>query len=251
MEPRDRVTELLVETLARAVAVPGEHRLYRSGKLDGLFPGKTGFSAEAAQRAVREGLLQRTRLETKGKTEIEWVTLTPAGVEFLHEHQSPVQALHALRVVLRANQEAIPSWLAEMRSILRNVESRLTGEANDAQQRLAALEKRVADTLQRLEAASPMVPPEILQSTPWAIDALNYLDRRRGAGAAHDCPLPELFTAVVANRPALGLAEFHEGLRRLHRRRALRLRPAQSSEQITRPEFALLEEASVCYYAVR
>jgi hypothetical protein len=191
------------------------------------------------------------RLETKGKTEIEWVGVTPAGIEFLHEHESPVQALHAVRSALRADQEAIPAWLAEMRATLRALESRLTAEADEARQRLCALEKRIGDTLGRLEAASPLVPPEVLQAMPWAIDALNYLDRRRSAGAAHDCPLPELFTAVVTNRPTLALAEFHEGLRRLHRRRAIRLRSAEKDEEMSRPEFALLEEARVCYYAVR
>ncbi len=251
MEPRDRVTELLVETLAQAVAMPGEHRLFRSGKLDGLFPARTGHSGEAADRAMREGLLQRVRLETKGKTEIEWVTIAPPGVEFLHQQQSPVQALHALRATLRANHDALPLWLEDLRTTLRQLESRLSAEADAARQRLAALEQRVGETLQRLEAAAPMVSPDVLQSTPWAVDALNYLDRRRTAGAVNDCPLPELFSAVVTHRPGLGLAEFHEGLRRLHRRRALRLRPAQTNEEITRPEFALLEDALVCYYAVR
>ncbi len=251
MEPRDRVTELLVETLAQALAVPGEHRLYRSGKLDGLFPGRTGTAAEASARAMREGLLERVRLETKGKTEIEWVRIAPAGVEFLHVHESPVQALHAMRAALRANQEAVPLWLDGMRGVLREMEARLSAHAAAWQQRLAALEQRVADSLRRLEAAAPLVPPEILQEHPWTVDALNYLDRRRSAGAAHDCSLPELFTAVVANNPRLVLAEFHEGLRQLHRRRALRLRPAERTEEISRPEFALLEEACVCYYAVR
>jgi hypothetical protein len=251
MEPRDRVTELLIETLARAVAEPSEHRLFRSGKLDGLFPGRTGVSAEAAEKALREGLVQRVRLETKGKTEIEWVAIAPAGIEFLHQQQSPVEALHGLRAVLRANQDALPLWLEEMRATLRQLEARLGADADAARKRLAALEQRVSETLQRLEATSPMVPPDILQTTPWAIDALNYLDRRRNAGAAHDCALPELFSAVVANRPGLGLGEFHEGLRRLHRCRALRLRPARTTEEISRPEFALLEEAEVCYYTVR
>jgi hypothetical protein len=252
MEPRDRVTELLVETLAQALAVPGEHRLFRSGKLDGLFPGRTGTAFEAAGRALREGLLERVRLETKGKTEIEWVRIAPAGVEFLHAHESPVQALHAMRAALRANRDAVPLWLDGMRGVLKEMEIRLTADAASWQQRLSALEQRVADTLRRLEAAAPLVPPEILQDHPWTVDALNYLDRRRSAGAPHDCPLPELFAAVVSGLDGrLTLAEFHEGLRKLHRRRALRLRPAEREEEITRAEFALLEEACVCWYATR
>jgi hypothetical protein len=83
------------------------------------------------------------------------------------------------------------------------------------------------------------------------VDALNYLDRRRSAGAAGDCPLPELFAAVASHHPQLGLPEFHEGLRQLDQRRAVRLRPANSDEEVTRAEYALLAGTSVCYYAVR
>ena len=55
MEPRDRVTELLVETLAAALARPGEHRLYRSGKLEGLFPNRNAVAVEGAGRATQLG----------------------------------------------------------------------------------------------------------------------------------------------------------------------------------------------------
>jgi hypothetical protein len=258
MEPRDRVTELLIETLARALAVSGEHRLFRSGKLDGLFPSRSGPSAEAADRAMRTGLLERARVETKGRTEIEWVCITPAGVEFLHQHESPVSALHRVQASLHANQEAIPCWLESMQRILQEMQTRLSAEAASWQQRLAGLEQRLADTLRRLEAASPLVPPEVLATHPWTLDALNYLDRRRtcmnsarGEGQADDCPLPELFDAVRAHHPALTLADFREGLLRLHQRRALRLRPAQPPEVVTRPEFALYDELGPYYYAMR
>jgi hypothetical protein len=184
MEPRDRVTDLLVETLAVALAQPGEHRLFRSGKLAGLFPNRGAAAVEAAGRALREDLLERVRVETRGKTEIEWVRLTPRGVEFLHRHESPVQALHDLRAILRANQDAVPVWLAGLRAAWTAMEERLTAE-------------------------------------------------------------------VAAHHPRLTLEDFRDGLKRLHQRRALRLRPAGASEEVRRPEFALLDEAGVCYYAVR
>ncbi len=47
----DRTTELLLDALKRALAAPGEQRLYKSGKLEGLFPSRTGSAAEAAERA--------------------------------------------------------------------------------------------------------------------------------------------------------------------------------------------------------
>jgi hypothetical protein len=270
MQATDRVTQVLVAALARALETPGEHRLYRAGKLDGLFPGRTGASAEAARAALDGGLLERARLETRGKTEIEWVRITPRGVEFLHEHESPITALHDLLAVLRGNQNAVPVWLDEMRGVLRNLDERLTADAGRWLQRLASLESRVAETLRRLEAAGPLLPDEIARAHPWAIDALNYLDHRRtvsrGADATQGpsltlpargadatrlaCPLHELFAAVKDHHPALSIAAFHDGLRQLHHRKALLLRAAEDG-QMTHPEYALLDGTCVYYLAVR
>jgi hypothetical protein len=250
MPSTDRVTQTLVEALARALATPGEQRLYRAGKLDGLFPGRTGASAEAVARAREQGLLEWVRVETKGKTAIDWVRITPRGVDFLHEHESPLRALHDLRAVLQANQRAVPVCLDEMRGVLRDLEARLSADAGRWLQRLAALENRVADTLRRLEAAGPLLPDEVARDHPWAIDALNYLDRRRTSGAPDPCPLPELFAAVRQHHPALGIAAFHDGLRQLHRRKALVLLPAEDGP-LTQPEYALLDGARVYDRAVR
>src|SRR5436305_1190934 len=111
----DRVTEVLADALKRALDDPAaERRLYKSGKLDGLFAGRGGAGGQAAARALAEGLLEPVRTETRGKALIEWVRLTPRGVEFLHERESPAAALHGLRDALRANQRAVPLWLDDM-----------------------------------------------------------------------------------------------------------------------------------------
>src|SRR5262249_19188443 len=78
-----------------------------------------------------------------------------------------------------------------------------------------------------------------------------YLDRRHSGGAPGDCPLPELFAAVVRQHPALSGSAFHEGLRRLHDRRALRLQPAASLAALPHPEYALLHRAALLSYAAR
>ena len=250
MDATDRVNELLVETLSQALAVPGEHRLYRAGKLDGLFPGRAAACVEAAEFAQNEGLLERVRVETRGKTEIEWVRIAPKGVEFLHAHESPVRALHEMRAALRANQQAVPLWLDAMRSSLRDLETRLSADAERWLERLGAMDRRVSDTLRRLEAAAPLVPAEVLESHPWAVDALNYLDRRACAGATDACSLPELFAAIANHHAGLSLSSFHEGMRGLHKRRAVLLVPANDSATMTRPEFAMLDAGGV-FYLVR
>jgi hypothetical protein len=248
---RDPITETLLDALRQALAEPGEHRLYRSGKLDGLFPGRGGVNVPAVQSALNDGLLEPVRTEKKGKTEIRWVRITPRGVDFLHERESPLRALEELRFALRCNQRGLPEWLAEMRAALQSLDARLEEEASRWTRRLAQLEQRVEEALRRLEAAGPLLPAEVIEAHPWAIDALNYLDRRRTGGAPDDCALPELFAALVRHHPTLSLGAFHEGLRRLHERRALRLRPANNPADLAQPEYALLDEVSVLYYAAR
>jgi hypothetical protein len=247
----ERVTAIVVDALRRALAEPVEHRLYKSGKLDGLFPGRAGANGEAATKALRDGVLEITRSETKGKTVIEWVRLTPRGVEFLHEHESPVHALHELRDTLRANRQALPAWLGDMRAGLRALDDRLAADAQKWTQRLEGLGRRVEETLKRMEAVLPLVPDDIAEAVPWGIDALNYLDRRHSGGAPDDCPLPELFAALADRHRGLSVTAFHEGLRRLHQRHLLRLEPAAGKAELAQPEYALLDGGKLLYYAAR
>ena len=85
---------------------------------------------------------------------------------------------------------------------------------------------------------------------PWAVDALEYLDRRTDGGAAGSCPLPELFHAVRVKFPALTLPGFHDGLKRLHDVRAVRLTPG-SGGALTEPEYAVVVGGQLMYAAGR
>lgn len=247
----DRSTQILVEGLQQALARGDEQRLYRRGKLEGLFSGRTGAAGDAAAQALRDGLLEVARTETRGATTTEWVRLTPRGVDFLHEHQSPAAALHELRNALRVNEQAVPAWLAEMRAGLQAMEQRLATDAQKWQQQLEALTRRAEDTLRRLDEAAPLLPRELAEHYPWAIDALNYIDRRKNGGAPDDCPLPELFASLTRGHPHLSIMDYHEGLRRLHERQVLRLAPAAGLADLPQPEYALFDGGTVLYYAAR
>lgn len=241
--------EILIEALRRAVMEPGPHRLFRSGKLDGLFPSRGGPQTEAAALALDKGYLEVVRSEVKGKTTIEWVQLAPPGVEFLHAHESPLPVLEELRQILQTNQESLPVWLAHMQQEIRALAVQLAEQAKSWTQRLEILGQRVEEALRRADAGR--LPPGD-GAAAWALDALGYLDRRQASGAKDACALPELFSALRQSHPELSIQDFHGGLRRLYDQRALKLLPFQGpSDQMPQPEFALLDGPAILYFVTR
>lgn len=246
----DKVMETLVAALRQARDEPGEQRLYRSGKLAGLFAGRTGAAGEAAGRAVRDGLLDVVRTETRGKVTIEWVRLGARGAQFLLDNESPVRALEDLRETLRVASDGVPEWLSRMQSELHSLGARLADDAQLWLVKLDALGRRVDEALRRVEADSLQLP-DGTDALPWAKEALAYLERRR-ASTKEACPLPELFAAVREGHAMLSVTAFHEGLRLLQRRRVLRLTPFNGrAGELPEPEYALLDGADVLYFAER
>src|SRR4051812_46694180 len=84
-----KVQAALLDGLKTALLGSHEERLYRGGKLPGLFSSRFGATGEAARQALRDGLLEVVRSEVKGKLTINWVRITPEGVDSLHRHESP------------------------------------------------------------------------------------------------------------------------------------------------------------------
>jgi hypothetical protein len=234
----------------RAALAGDEHRLYRSGKLEGLFPSKTGLVGEAAALAIREGLLEYSRTETRGRFEIEWVRLTARGVDYLYEHDSPRAVLGEMRDMLAAARSGIPVWQDEMLKSLERLASDITGEMARYLGKLDALSKRVEEALRRAEVA-PELNPALQAVVPWGADALAYLERRKAGGASGECPLPELFGAVRGKHPTLTVRDFHDGLRRLADNRAVKLTAWNGPGAIPQPEYALMAEGRLMYHVGR
>ena len=138
-----------------------------------------------------------------------------------------------------------------MRSTLRTLDERLTDEFRRWSQRLGELSRVVEDTLRRIEASAPLLPPDVAEKHPWAIDALNYLDRRRNGGA------PEtLFPIRTVCRPGpaappTGHRRLSRGAARLNECRAIHLKSADNLSDLAQPEYALLDAGQVLYYAER
>jgi hypothetical protein len=238
LHEREKRSEFLLDALKTAVATGGEVRLFRAGKLNGLFPARTGSAGEAATTAIRDGLLSLVRTESKGKQVVEWVHVTPTGVTYLHDHDSPKAVLRELKQTLDAARGGLPEWMDAARQEVATLSERFERRAAEMLARLDSLANRVEETLRRAEAAGPTVSQALAEVVPWALAALAYLDSRKAAGATEPCPFPELYRAVRAE----SLAEFHDGLRRLYEAGAVRLEPAELSE----PEFAAVIGGRLC-----
>lgn len=236
----------MIAALKEAMLSPEPLPLYRIGKGPGLFSSRGGSSGEAAEEAVQLGLLEVVRQESRGKQEQSWVRITPRGVEFVYEHESPRQVLEELRDLLKTHTSGVPRWAEEIRAGLQALINRYHDLLDRQQTFLTHLRHRVDAALERLEKSEPLKPLDT-----WQLDALAYLDRRSTVTGPAPCPLRELFQALRERHPHLELSAFHAGLSELQERESLRLIPLTGSlSDLPEPEFALLEGTEV-YHAVQ
>jgi hypothetical protein len=248
MPRMDRAKHLLVEALRGGVD-QAEIRLYRAGKLPGLFGGRTGLNLELVRVAQEQGLLEIVRTEMRGKSPVEWVRVTPKGVDFVLQSESPVRALEELRAVLDINRDGLPQWIAELRDRVDEVNRHLADEVAGMRAKLDAMMRHVEEALKRAEHYGAPVPDGAVGSVPWAPDAIDYLGRRKQAGFEERCALPELFVHLKAKDEALTIRDFHSGLRRLHDRGLVRLMAPDGPDAASEPEYALLDGPCVYYFA--
>jgi len=248
---KSKQAAILLSALRLALADVEEHRLYKSGKLDGLFPSRVGASGDAAAAAMRDGYLEPVRTEVKGKINIEWVRLTPKGVEFIYQNDSARSVLEEMHEMMQGAREGVPAWLAKIHEQLRVLSMTFAAEMQRYLQRLDALTRRVEEALRRVEADIPALTDPLQSIVPWGLEALTYLDHRKLGGQPGPCPLPELFAAVQGKFRHLSLPDFHNGLKRLADNRALNLRPFEGPSRIPEPEHAIPDGAHMLYYACR
>lgn len=241
--------DLLLEALKTALADPREHRLFQSGKLPGLFRSRFGPPAEAALFAIKEGLFETVRTEAKGRLIVEWVRAGPKGVGFVHDHDSPKAVLSDLKHLIGETRGGIPVWMADVRTEIARLSTQFEQRTREMTARLDELARRVDAALRRIETA-PRLDAPVARLVPWGEAALEYLDRRNSAGARGPCPLAELFHAL--EQPALTVPEFHDGLRRLHDNRAVRLLGNGTHPTLrTDPEYAMLVGPELCSFVSR
>jgi hypothetical protein len=173
-------------------------------------------------------------------------------LEYLHANESPRAVLSELREAIAVTRAGVPLWLDELRQELVAISEKLSSEVAAMTRQLDALGERIDVALRRADAVGPGWPEGSVETVPWALSALTYLDKRRQTGPAGDCPLPELFAATQRRHGELSLTDFHEGLRRLADYKALQLRTYPGpAANIPEPEYALPHGAEFYYFASR
>ena len=228
----ERRRECLLDALKMALADGAEHRLFRSGRLAGLFPSKHGDAGEAARQALAAGLLEHERTEVKGKFVFEWVKATSKALGYVTEHDSPKAILRELKEVLGETKRGVPAWMESASAELRTLSGLFERRSAALLARLESLTSRVESTLRRAEAAG-LARVVNTTAAPWAEVALAHLDCRTEAGVG-PCPLPELFATLRIDRPNLTYDEFQSGLRHLADAGAVKLLAGEGE-----PEYAI------------
>jgi hypothetical protein len=234
----EKQSEMVLDALKAAVAEPGEHRLFRWGKLGGLFPSRLGVSATAAKYALAAGLLEHVRTEARGRLIVEWVRATPKAMRYLDEHDSPKAVLRELRDVIGETRSGVPVWMAQARDEAAQLATRFEHFARELLRRLDSMDERVDAAIRRAEATVPKVGEAMLKRVPWSPAVLQHLDQLQSNGRADRASLGELFPIARSNAPGMTLLEFHEGIRALSNGGMLQLKPGQAGE-ILEPEYAV------------
>jgi hypothetical protein len=242
----DRRNLALLEALKAGALQGGEMRLYRRGKLPGLFAQRTRLNADIANQAVKDGMLEVMRVEPVGKINVEWVRVTQKGLDYLLERESPARALMELREALAVNQQGLPIWADGMYARIDDLVRTFGTEVEAMRQQLQQLSLRVEAAIERLEAERARAPAP---TVPWAQETLQYLDERRHVGLGTRCPLADLFGMLKTKHDDFSIKDFHAGLKRLREGNLIALLPSNGNGDTPGPEFALLDGAAVYYYA--
>jgi hypothetical protein len=228
---------MLLDGLSRAVADPAGVPLFGGRAAPGLFAANAPGKA-VAQRCKDEGLLRVVRTETKGRAPVEVCTVTDKGLAYLLSQVSPRQVLEDFIRTLDARQSQAGELLMMARQMQAGIDAlKLTAE-------------RVLEHLHQAAAPAACANGSANGSEAWPGAVLSYLGRRQEAGAAQDCPLPELFRHARLTAPGLTIGHFHDGLRRLLDAGHVYLHPWTGPlHALPEPPYALLVGHEIAYYA--
>lgn len=226
-----KLQPLVLAGLTAAFASSTECLLIASRSQSGLFPNNVAGKA-AAQAAIHAGWLKVEKSETRGKSLTTFVSLSPAGMDYLLGQTNPKPIIEAVQKQLQQSE----STLFVLRDQLQTCHKHIQVMRNKVEE----LEKR----------SGTMVTHEKVTMPDWESNIKGYLHHRQVARPAEDCPLSELYQHARQQVPQLSVGTFHDGIRRLQARQEIALQPWTGSlHELPDPELAIMQGHSVAYYA--
>ncbi len=264
-----KTTQLLLDALTRAAADPGGTPLHATKSEPGLFPA-TAPAKAAARKAIDDGFLQPV-----GPTGKHFAA-TEAGLQFLLDESSPKQVLEDFVRVLEEREGQVIELLAtagrmaEALDGLKDAVARVLPQVEST--RFASLpfpttvEARASlnghahrngtHSAESTMTATLPLPTRTIAPTADTLDDLagavlaRLSDWAASAGAAQDCPLPELYRSLTLREIPPTIGAFHDCLRYLHERHQVYLHPWTGPlYAVPEPAYALLAGHNVAYYA--
>jgi hypothetical protein len=272
----DKPQQLVLDALSRAAADPAGTPLFGAKADPGLFP-NTAAAKLAARKALDEGLLHIVRTEARGKQTRELCAITEKGLRFLLEQVSPKQVLEDFVRVLERREGQVSDLLAAATRMAESLDglkaavalvlpqvraervSVRAGSVSDGSGSHPSLTLAARTAGNRsvhhmngvatLEAPAVVVAPDTLDDLAGAVLA-RLSDWAASAGAAQDCPLPELYRSLTCREVPPTIGAFHDCLRQLHADRRVYLHPWTGPlYALPEPAYALLAGHNVAYYA--
>jgi hypothetical protein len=233
----DKMTQILVDALERAVAEPDGIPLLATRAAAGLFS-LTPAGKQVAERSKELGYLRVLRTETRAKTIQEICAITERGLTFLLAQTSPRKVLEDLIRALEARQAQANELAAMARQIQATLESYRT------------VTEKVLQQLVNPNSEAAFAGSSTNGSETWKAVLLSNLAQWQATRPSGDCPLPELYRQVQQSAPGLTIGRFHDGLRWLHEHGQIYLHPWTGPlYDLPEPAFAMLAGHEVVYYA--
>jgi hypothetical protein len=270
----DKLTQQIIDALARAAADPGGLPLFAAKSEVGLFPSAAPGKL-ASQKCLSDELIRVIRTEAKARTTRELYGLTDRGWEFLLAAVNPKQVLEDFVRVLEARQGEVGELLDTARQMadslqgLKEAVSRvlprvtatripLSRDAERSEPSAPALRSensasRLSDQLNgtpHMNGTAVLDVPAVAKTDLAAAVLARLTDWAASANAGEDCPLPELYRGLSVLDPPPTIGAFHDCLRQLHADGSIYLHPWTGPlYALPEPAYALLVGHGVAYYA--
>ncbi|HMO34921.1 MAG TPA: hypothetical protein PKA06_02660 [Gemmatales bacterium] len=222
----------ILYALSCAFTAQADMPLFGTKSQPGLFAANVSGKA-AASEALQAEWLTKKHTTTKGKTVVQYVGITDAGVEYLLKYSNPRPILELVQQKLAECESSLRAQKLSLQETLQTVEV-----LRSKIERLASVTEQQGATYDRLSISK------------WEDRVTRYLKERYEQKPAEDCPLPELYSQAKNAAPEISIGMFHDGLRKLTTERRIALQPWTGPlHELPEPGLALLQGHSLAYYA--